>query len=179
MTIAPEQASARIALNDPIYAEVLGWLIDEAEILDRYQYEEWLALVTDDVTYRLPVRTSVYIADGDGVSDYCHLDENHETLWVRVRRIVDKLGWAEDPPSRTKRFVSNLRVSVIDEHEVEALSYLWFTRSRGNQPTYETIACERRDRLRRDQESGKFRLASRDVIVDQTSLGVMNLSFFL
>lgn len=179
MSVVHERATTRVALNDPLYAEVLGWLIDEAELLDRYQYDEWLSLVTLDVTYRLPVRTNVYVGEGDGISDYCHLDENHETLWVRVRRIVDNLGWAEDPPSRTKRFVSNLRVSVVDDNEVEALSYLWFTRSRGNLPNYETVACERRDRLRRDGESGRFKLASRDVIVDQTSLGITNLSFFL
>jgi len=176
---APRHRDRRVRMSDPLYAEVLEWLIEEAEFLDGHEFEAWLARLAPDLTYRMPVRTSTYKRDGDGISTgYFHFDEDFESMWVRVHRLTEASAWAEDPPSRTRRFVSNLRVATVGDNEIEALSYLLLKRSRGDAGTYETISCERRDRLHRvDAET--LLLGSREILVDQSTLGVTNLSMFL
>jgi len=39
--------------------EVEDFLWNEADLLDEHQYEEWLDLLTDDVTYWMPIRSNV------------------------------------------------------------------------------------------------------------------------
>ena len=56
-------------------------------------------------------------------------------------------------------------------------SYLLVTRSRFNFHEYDLISAERRDVLRQDGDS--FKLARREIIVDQAVLGTPNLAIFL
>jgi 3-phenylpropionate/cinnamic acid dioxygenase small subunit len=111
---------------------VLEWLIEEGELLGKGQFEEWPSRIAPDLSYRMPVRTSSSKSDGDGIStSHFHFDEDRESMWVRVHRRTKGSAWAEDPPSRTRRFVSNLRVMEVSESELDASSYLLLTRSRG------------------------------------------------
>jgi 3-phenylpropionate/cinnamic acid dioxygenase small subunit len=45
------------------------------------------------------------------VDDIFHFDENRASLGLRVRRLGTNVAWAEDPPSLTRRFVTNIRVA--------------------------------------------------------------------
>ena len=56
-------------------------------------------------------------------------------------------------------------------------SYLLITRSRFNFSEYDLISAERRDVLRQDGAS--FKLARREIILDQAVLGTPNLAIFL
>src|SRR4249919_1058691 len=51
MTTSPE--TTRVA--DAVYLDVLHFLNVEAELLDDNRFDEWLELLTEDVTYRMPV----------------------------------------------------------------------------------------------------------------------------
>jgi 3-phenylpropionate/cinnamic acid dioxygenase small subunit len=98
---------------------------------------------------------------------------------ARIMRLTGtKSAWAEDPPSRTRRLVTNVRVSrTAKPNELSVTSYLLVTRSRFNFSEYDLISAERRDLLREDGES--FKLARREIIVDQAVLGTPNLAIFL
>jgi 3-phenylpropionate/cinnamic acid dioxygenase small subunit len=165
-------------MDGSLYAAVAEWLIDEAELLDRNRFDEWRTRLASDLHYHMPVRESLIRTDGDGVAEgYAHFDENYASMDVRIKRLALDTAWAEDPPSRTRRFVSNVRVRARDDGELDVSSYLLLLRNRGDSPDYELISCERRDVLRPDGTS--FLLVSREIIVDQATLGVVNLAVFL
>ncbi len=179
MSSAAERTTARLRMTDPRYAEACEWLVEEAELLDGRQFEAWLARIADDVSYRMPVRPTIDADDATGTPDYYHLDENYESLWVRVHRLRSGSAQSESPPSRTRRYVSNVRVATGGrDDELQASSYLLLLRSRCDAPNYETISCERHDWLRR-LDGDRLVLASRQILVDQSSLGTLNLSVFL
>ena len=107
-----------------------------------------------------------------------HMHDNYGSMMVRIMRITDtKSAWGEDPPSRTKRLVSNVRVFHTDKaNEYKVLSYLLVTRSRFDFDDFDLIPCERHDILRR--EDGQLKLVRREIIVDQAVIGTPNLGIF-
>ena len=93
--------------------EVYSFLIAEAELLDQHRYRDWLALLTDDVHYQMPVRvTTGRGTETDVLGAMSHFDEDRYSLGKRVERLETDHAWTEDPPSRTRRFVTNVRVSA-------------------------------------------------------------------
>ena len=56
-------------------------------------------------------------------------------------------------------------------------SYLYVSRSRYESPLYQVVTCERHDVLRRNGRS--FKIARREIIVDQSTMGMSNLAIFL
>jgi phthalate 3,4-dioxygenase beta subunit len=162
-----------------LHHDIAAWLVWEAELLDGRRFRDWLALVADDVRYRLPVRVTLARRDeGRALATAMdHLDEDRYSLEKRVERLDGEHAWTEDPPSRTRRFVSNVRVTDVEGDEVEARSYLLLYRSRGDDRAAELLAAERTDRLRRD--GGSWLLVRRDVVVDDAVLRTQNLALFL
>jgi len=107
-----------------------------------------------------------------------HFSENHRTLELRVKRLGTNFAWAQNPPSRTRRIVSNVRIEpTATESEVIVRSYFLLYRSRGSSTQVELVSGERRDLLRR--VDGMWKLAKRLIIVDQSTLGTRNLAIFL
>ncbi len=83
----------------------------EAELLDRRQFDEWLGLMDAEVDYRIPVRTSRLAQEGDGFSTSAYfMKETIGTLRLRVKRLKSEFAWAENPPTRTRRLIANVRV---------------------------------------------------------------------
>jgi 3-phenylpropionate/cinnamic acid dioxygenase small subunit len=102
--------------------------------------------------------------------------EDFESLQVRVERLYGEYAWAEDPPSRTRRLVSNVRVSVARPDEYEVLSNLLIFRSRLDAIEYELIAGERHDLL--IKVDGGLKLRRRLILLDQSTLANKNLALF-
>jgi 3-phenylpropionate/cinnamic acid dioxygenase small subunit len=176
-TLEHPPISAGLALQtSALHAEFTLWLNDEALLLDRHRYRDWLALMAGELRYTMPARVELTRDGGDGVSDRSfHLDENLASMTTRIRRITDATNFAENPRTRTRRFVTNIRLEpTATPAVIEGSSYLLLTRSRGLGSDLELLSCERRDRLVRDG-SGCPRLARREVIVDQATLGLVHL----
>lgn len=180
MAKAAGGATTRLRMRDPRYADVFEWLVEEAELLDGGQLEAWLARIAADVTYRMPVRSTLYAGEDEARSaTYYHMDENYESLWVRVHRVLGGSAWSENPPSRTRRVVSNVRVAIgAADDEFDVASYLILLCNRGDASNYEILSCQRRDRLRR-VDGDSLVLVSREILVDQSCLGMSNLSVLL
>ena len=159
--------------------EATEFLFHEAELLDEQKFREWLDCLTDDVEYLMPVRITREPGKGPGFSDRMfHFEEDKYRLTKRVERLETGFAWAENPPSRTRHMVSNVRVRETgNENEIEARSYLLLYRTRGDESRYEILSAERQDRLRR--VDGRWMLARRLILVDQSTLAVQNLSVFL
>lgn len=173
-----EEAVARVSL-DGVYEQVVQFLYHEAELLDGGRFVEWLGLMTDEVVYEMPIRLTREKSDKPDLAEsMAHFCEDRETLRLRVERLKTDFAWAEDPPSRTRRFVSNVRVAPGgNDQEVRVRSYLLVYRNRGDSASADLISAERHDVLVRADDG--WRIRKRTVIVDQANLGTKNLAIFL
>lgn len=156
---------------------VQDFLVAEAELLDQRRFEQWLALWTEDASYFVPVRVSRRMPAPDVVDDIGLFDDNKQSLTLRVRRLGTDVAWAEDPPSFTRRFVTNFRIDPEQGDEVRVRDYLLLYRSRGDGGTHDLISGEREHVLRGHDDG--FQIASRRVVLDQASIGTKNLGVFL
>ncbi|MFC7655495.1 3-phenylpropionate/cinnamic acid dioxygenase subunit beta [Pseudonocardia benzenivorans] len=159
-----------------LHWEVSEFLFREAALLDSREFTGWLDLLTEDIVYRMPVRVTRERKDGPDIDPAATwLEENLGTLTVRVARLGTRSAWSEDPPSRTRHFVTNVIVTEGERpDEVSVHSNLLFTRSRSRHAVNDELTGERRDVLR--LVDGRWKLARREVVLDQAVLGTPNLS---
>jgi 3-phenylpropionate/cinnamic acid dioxygenase small subunit len=175
-----------------VVREVEQFLYREARLLDERRFREWLELLTDDVRYWMPGRSTRYpkvskaivIFDPDRYSEedlsredeLAILDETKETLGRRIARLETGMAWAEDPPSRTRHLLSNIEVEPGDmasELKVYANFLVYRSRSETEQDFY---VGARQDVLR--HVDGAWKIARRTIILDQTVLLAKNVSIF-
>jgi 3-phenylpropionate/cinnamic acid dioxygenase small subunit len=169
----------RVALGSETYNRILETLYDEAAALDERRFDDWVAMLADDLVYTAPIRLTRTgpNRDRDVVRTMMHFDETHASILMRTGRL-SKSAWAEDPPSRTRRIVTNVRIAETGTAgEYEVVSYYYLSRSRGDSPAVETITAERRDVWR--QVGDAYKLSRREIIVDQSTLAMANFAVFL
>jgi len=168
-----------MAVPTEVRDAVLDFLYREAELVDAGRFEEWLDLMTDDVEYQMPARLTRERGEApDRSTQMQYFWDDRATLELRVRRLRTEFAWAEDPPSRTRHFISNVRIapSLLPD-ALEVHSYVLIYRNRGDAAHYELISGERHDLLRRSE--GTLKLARREFLVDQAMLSVKNLGIFV
>jgi phthalate 3,4-dioxygenase beta subunit len=171
---------ASLPFDDPRHLAAHRFLVEEAAILDAGDWARWLDLLTDDVRYVMPVRvTTVADAGFDRRPDMAHFDEDRYAMEKRVQRLLTDHAWTEDPPSRTRHLVTNVRTfpgAATDDVTVES-SVLLF-RSRADDRPPEWVCAHRRDVLR-PAAPGELRLAHRHITVEEAVLRTQNLAIFL
>ena len=162
--------------------EIEQFYYREAQLLDHRAYEAWFALLEKDIRYFMPLRTNRMLREGDleysGDHDFAHFDETYETMYGRIRKVTSDLGWAENPPSRTRHLVSNVIVKAAaepDTFEVDSAFILYRNRL---ERQVDIFAGERRDVLRRADNDLGFKIAKRTILLDQSTLLSNNLSMF-
>jgi 3-phenylpropionate/cinnamic acid dioxygenase small subunit len=156
------------------------FLVEEAHLLDTHQYEAWFGLLAEDVTYTMPVRvTAVKSVDESTVQTMDHFAEDRYSLRKRVDRFLTKHAWTEDPQSRLRHHVTNVR-TFVDHDDPEVLiveSALLLFRSRGDRNEPDLLSAGRTDRLR--MTPAGLRLAARVIQADESVLRTQNLAVFL
>jgi 3-phenylpropionate/cinnamic acid dioxygenase small subunit len=127
----------------------------------------------------MPVRvTTAHTLDDSFLEGMDHFDEDLYSLQKRVERFETEYAWTEDPPSRTRHLVSNVRVyEGSKDGEFVVKSYFLLFRSRGDVREADLVAGERIDVLR--DVAGEFKLARREIVVDESVLRTQNLAVFL
>jgi 3-phenylpropionate/cinnamic acid dioxygenase small subunit len=152
-------------VSDADYLAVERFLHREAALLDRRAFEDWLALLTGDIDYKVTVQVTRDAAMGN--AEYAIIDEGAEDLRSRIAQIGNpRLTRAENPASLTRRFLSALEAWHGDApDEIVAQSSLLVYRSRVLAPEGGFYVGERRDLLRR--VDGALRIARRHVRLDQ------------
>jgi 3-phenylpropionate/cinnamic acid dioxygenase small subunit len=175
-----------------VIRDVEQFLYREARLLDERRFQEWLALLTDDIHYWMGARTNRYpkvskaiaILDPERYSEedltqedeLAILDETKETLSRRIARLETGMAWAEDPPSRTRHLLSNIEVEpggTASELKVYANFLVYRSRAETEQDVY---VGARRDVLR--NVDGAWKIARRRIILDQNVLLAKNVSIF-
>lgn len=157
--------------------EAEEFLFMEADLLDSRRYEEWLNVLTDDIHYWMPIRRTTMAREAHREfterGGMAFFDDDKEILTMRVQRLSFGRAWAEDPPSRTRRLITNVRVLALDGEEVTVASNFQLYRTRLNSEEDNWIG-RREDTLRRVE--GEFRLAKRHVFLEQTVILAQNMS---
>ncbi|MSQ71258.1 MAG: 3-phenylpropionate/cinnamic acid dioxygenase subunit beta [Betaproteobacteria bacterium] len=177
-------------VSDPqtlaLLIEVEQFLYAEAECLDDYRLDEWLALFADDLHYWVPLRKNVrhdqraaeYSRPHEEISWF---EENKGGLARRVRQIQTGVHWAEEPLSRTSHLVTNVRLGAIHPdcrrpEQVEVRYRFLVYRNRLETET-DVLVGKKEDSLILTADGWKIR--KRKVMLDQNVLLAKNLSFFL
>jgi 3-phenylpropionate/cinnamic acid dioxygenase small subunit len=158
------------------------FLLLEAEILDSGRYKEWLNMLTDDIVYQIPIRITRERHASSQFSDQSwHMNEDKGSLDMRIARVYTDYNWVEDPPSRSRHFLTNFRIKElrVQEHVTEVLfrSNLLLFRNKFDHTNHDLVSAERQDLLRKDK--GVWKLANRLVLLDHTTMGMSNLGVFL
>jgi len=172
--IAPERIAAMVRQH-----EVEQFLYAEAALLDAHDYSAWLDLFADDAHYFMPIRRTRMGRDLE--REFTRRDEmawfNDSKLLLagRIAKLQSGRSWAEDPPSRTRHLVTNVRVVGDDGAELEVHSnfHLYRTRLRSEEDSW---IGSRHDRLRR--VGATFQIVERTIYLEQTVLLSRNLSNF-
>jgi phthalate 3,4-dioxygenase beta subunit len=174
-----ERTGRTLPFGDERHLLAHQWLVDEAWLLDAQAYAEWLELLTDDIHYLMPVRVTTALGAGyDTSPGMAHFDENKYSLSRRVARFLTEHAWTEDPPSRLRHHLSNVRTfaTALEDHLVVESATLLF-RNRGDVREGSFVSAGREDLLRRTAEGWK--LARRTILVDDSVMRMQNLAIFL
>jgi 3-phenylpropionate/cinnamic acid dioxygenase small subunit len=157
--------------------EVEQFLYAEAALLDARRYRDWLGLLADDIHYWMPIRRTVTTADLDleftKPGEMAYFDDDRLLLEMRVKKLEAGSAWSEDPPSRSRHFVSNVRILGVegDEITLEAAFHLYRSRLNSEEDNW---FGRRIDVLRRVEDG--FRLSRRHLFLDQTVILSANMS---
>lgn len=170
----------KVIVGEPIYNQVAQHLFDEAALLDSLDLRVWQKSFTEDILYQAPVQLTARKSEHlPKKRQMMHLYENYFSMELRIHKICDTaVCWAEEPRSRTRRLITNVRVWQTEtENEYAVTSYFLIPRNRFEASDYQIISGERNDRLR--LIDGEWKLARRDIILDMAVLSMPNLAIFI
>src|SRR5260370_10111470 len=132
---AREESSMR-ADTLPTRQEVEDFLYREAALLDEWRLEEWLEMLTDDAIYQVP---SSDAPEGDARNTLYIIADDVLRIRSRVKQLLGKSAWAENPHSRTRRIITNVRVLGAKGESIVVTANFAVYRMR-----YETVGYLRR-----------------------------------
>jgi p-cumate 2,3-dioxygenase beta subunit len=162
---------ATAADHTALRLEVEAFLYEEAELLDNWQLMEWASLFTEDAIYRAPALDD---PTRDPANSVFLINDDLSRIKSRARQLLGETAWAENPPSMTRRLITNVRVVSVEGDAIRATANFFIQRSRMERVV--TYVGQYRYKLVRAGTSFKF--AERTVILAQDTLrsqGVMSI----
>ncbi|MGH8059635.1 MAG: aromatic-ring-hydroxylating dioxygenase subunit beta [Candidatus Entotheonellia bacterium] len=155
--IAAEQSQAmsRQTIEDFLY--------EEAALLDAWRLREWLELLTEDATYEVPATD---MPDGDPKHTLSIIADDISRIRSRVEQLLGKTAWAENPPSRTRRLITNVRIRSIEGERIFVTANFAVYRMRFEH----TDTYVGRYEYTLVQRNGRLRIQERKAILDLEAL---------
>ncbi len=141
---------------------VEDFLYQEAALLDAWRLDEWLALFTADGRYVVPTTD---LPEGDPRQDLVFIDDDMVRLRARVERLKSRHGHREYPSSRTRRFVTNVRINVEEGGIVVTSSFLVYRFRLGESSPYIGWYEHRLNRV-----DGELKIQHRKAVLDLEAL---------
>ncbi|MBL4744515.1 MAG: aromatic-ring-hydroxylating dioxygenase subunit beta [Cycloclasticus sp.] len=159
----------------------------EALLLDNAAYDDWFALLDEDIHYFMPIRRNVMkrgrvrdtdVSEYSGADEFAHFDDDINTMRGRLRKLQSDFSWSENPTSRTRHLVTNVIIHPTDiEGTYEVCSAFLVYRNR-LETQVDIFAGERHDVLRRADNDLGFKIAKRTLLLDQSTVLSNNISIF-
>jgi len=170
----------RLRPTEGRYLELLDFLWEEAAVLDRDNLLGWKDMLDEAIVYRMPVCVTRKRRSGESYeTETMHFDEDYLSICFRIRRFEETQAWAADPPTRTRRFVTGVRVwEAAGAGLYDVTSSLLLVRSTDDDYRTDLLTAERFDRIRVAGD-GSARLVERKIIADQSTIGTHNFAVFL
>lgn len=139
------------------------FLYEEAALLDEWRLNDWLQLLTDDATYDVP---STDEREGDPRTVLFLIADDIRRIRSRVEQLLGKSAWAENPPSRTRRLITNVRIREVKGEHIAVTANFVVYRLRSEQidcyvGRYEYTLIER---------AGTLKIYRRRAVLDLESL---------
>lgn len=104
----------------PTDAELIGFVMHEARLLDEHRFEEWLDLFTDDGYYWMPLEWG----QTDPRLTTSLMYEDKLLLQVRIDRLKGNRTFSQKPKSRCHHV---LQLSVVDKRDDGGNAYHLYT----------------------------------------------------
>ncbi len=160
--------------NPVTRTEVEDFLYREAALLDEWRLEEWLALLTQDASYYVPPNDH---PEGDPKTTLFILADDIVRIRERIKRLMSPECHAEYPHSRTRRIISNVRITGTDGDLVAVAANFVCYRYRRYERIREYVGSYRHVLKR---EGNGLLIKERRVIIDAHELGSLgSVSFIL
>ena len=152
-------------------SEIEDFLYEEAALLDAWKLDEWLTLLTEDAYYRVPSNDR---PEADPRATLFTIADDMARIRARVTRLKDASAHAEYPPSRTRRLISNVRITGREPLRVEANFVVY--RHRANDDVRQYVG---RYRYLLRSEGGRLKIAGREAILDALELASLGAVSFI
>lgn len=178
MQVQDHQTLVRVDMT--LCHDIAQFLYREARLLDTERWDDWLAILAEDIHYWMPLPENRRRADKLGAYEPggpALFDDNLFHLKRRVTRFKQPSAWAEDPPTRHVHVVSAVEAYHTDNpDEFVVHSTIVNYRSRVERDN-DTLIGRREDLIRRTADG--FQVARRKIITTQGVFLSKNLNTFL
>jgi p-cumate 2,3-dioxygenase beta subunit len=145
-------------------AEIEDFLFAEAELLDEWRLEEWLGLFTEDAHYYVP--STDLAPDASPDDSLFYIADDRFRLGERVRRLMKRTAHSEQPRSKTRHMVGNVRIRAESPGELEVGAN--FVTYRTKDAVTDVYVGSHRYRLVR--AAGGFRIREKRCLLDLDGL---------
>jgi 3-phenylpropionate/cinnamic acid dioxygenase small subunit len=165
-----------VAVDAATQHRIEQFLYREADLLDRFELAEWLTLLDEDVLLRVPVRTARH--PGSEQPEFSeesnYLREDYEMIRERVGRLSKEYAWSENPRSRVRHVIGNVRVLDETDATLTVANNQHVFRSYGDTADHDMLSAQRHTTLRKGD--GGYTIADRTVYLDHSILNTKNLT---
>jgi 3-phenylpropionate/cinnamic acid dioxygenase small subunit len=139
--------------------------------MDEHRYDEWLALWTDDAVYWVPSNND----DLDPMQNVSIIYDDRRRISDRINRLKSGMAYAQKPPSRMRRVVSNLEVEEIGSDEVTVYSNFVLTEIRRGVRNIWSGRTVHRLRM----ENGDLKMGFKKVLLLENDAEIPSLVFLI
>jgi 3-phenylpropionate/cinnamic acid dioxygenase small subunit len=169
-------AGRPVTVDPETQHRVEQFLYYEANLLDRFDLEEWLTLLDEEILLRVPVRAARHPgSERPEFSDESnYLREEYDMIRERVGRLSKEYAWSENPRSRVRHVIGNVRVLDRTGDSLEVANNQHVFRSYGDTADHDMISAQRRTTLRDDADG--YAITGRTVYLDHSILNTKNLT---
>lgn len=176
----PTNSLPEVLVDREIQHRIEQFIFREARLLDNERWDDWLALMAEDIHYWMPTMENRRRSDPNGayaIDRGALYNDNLLDLSRRISRFKQPSAWAEDPPTRHAHVVSGVEV-YQGEKAGEYIVHSSFVNYRSRvEKDNDLLVGRREDVLRADGES--FKIARRKILMTQSVLMAKNLNTFL
>jgi 3-phenylpropionate/cinnamic acid dioxygenase small subunit len=151
--------------------DVESFLFREARLMDSHQYDDWLALWTDDALYWVPSNEDDY----DPMRHVSIIYDDHVRLEDRIERLKSNTAHSQDPRSKLSRVISNVEIEESTGGDLTVYSTFNLTELRRGQQ--DTFAGRTIHTLR--PENGTFKIVRKKVLLVNNDEVIDNLTFLV
>jgi 3-phenylpropionate/trans-cinnamate dioxygenase beta subunit len=159
--------------------DLRNFLYFEAELLDDWRFRDWLELLDEGIEYTMPTQANALTRDrlkSISPPTSFYFCDNKGQLEQRIRRLETGMAWAEEPPSRTRHLIANVRISATDDADRYLVRSNFLLYRQRMAMDIDIYAGERTDVLRRSDNGAGWSICRRDLVLDQATLASNNLS---